>query len=150
MHRITLRHNFETAHRLSHPDAPIKCRSIHGHSWWATVTIEGERLDERGMLVEFGAFKRAWRRLLDDHLDHHLVARRGDPVAEAILKVQPEARLLWLEADPTTEHLAAWIYARTAALLEELTDGSGREGAAARLCHVHLQETSVNAAEFEP
>lgn len=143
-HRIQLRHNFETAHRLSAPDAPLKCQSIHGHSWWVTITLEAKALDERGMIVEFGLFKKRWRALLDDHLDHHLVVRRGDPVAEAILAVQPEARILMIDEDPTTEYLAMWIHDRSARLLEEI--GAAVEVVVRR---VHVQETSVNAAEYE-
>lgn len=144
MYRVSIRHNFETAHRLSDPRAPIKCQSIHGHSWWATVTLEGPELDEMGMLVEFGAFKKAWRALLDDHLDHHLVVRRGDPVAEAILSVQPEARILALEFDPTTENLARWITQKSAEIIDSLEHAPG-----VRVARVHVQETSVNAAEYE-
>lgn len=143
-HRIQLRHNFETAHRLSASDAPIKCQSIHGHSWWVTITLESSALDERGMIVEFGLFKKRWRALLDDRLDHHLVVKRGDIVAEAILSVQPDARILTLEHDPTTEYLAMWIHEQSSRILQELD--AAVEVVVRR---VHLQETSVNAAEYE-
>lgn len=145
MYRISLRHNFETAHRLSHPDAPHKCQSIHGHSWWVTATLEGPELDEQGMLVEFGAFKKAWRAFLDARLDHHLVVQREDPVAAAILAVQPDARILLLDVDPTTEHLARWLLGQTARILADLPDVPDT----VRVHCVHVQETSVNAAEFE-
>ena len=145
MYRVSLRHNFETAHRLSDPHAPLKCQSIHGHSWWATVSVEGDALDEHGMLVEFGQFKRAWRAFLDEQLDHHLVVRQGDPVAQAILAVQPEARILALPFDPTTEHLARWVFERSQDILASLC--SPTRGL--RVCKVHLQETRVNAAEYE-
>lgn len=141
MHKIELRHNFETAHRLSHPSAPVKCRSIHGHSWWVTVTLTAPKLDELGMVVEFGAFKKAWRGFLDSTIDHHLVVRQGDPMAQAVRSVQPEARILELEADPTTEVLSKWLFERTAALLEEVEPG-------AQVVLIHLQETSVNAATY--
>lgn len=141
---ISLRHNFETAHRLSHALAPKKCQSIHGHSWWVTAYIEGPELDEQGMLVEFGAFKRAWRAFLDDHLDHHLVVQRDDPVAAAILSVQPDARILKLDVDPTTEQLARWLHQETSRILADIPDVSE----AARVRRIHVQETSVNAAEF--
>lgn len=144
MYRISIRHNFETAHRLASEDAPIKCQSIHGHSWWATVTIEGPELDEAGMLVEFGAFKKAWRGFLDDRVDHHLAVCEGDPVAAAIRGVQPEARILELPFDPTTEHLARWLFEQSSAILAEV---SGRDDI--RVRKLHVQETRVNAAEFE-
>lgn len=143
MFRITIRHNFETAHRLSHPDAPIKCQSIHGHSWWATVEIEGESTDEQGMLVEFGAFKKAWRSFLDDHVDHHLLAHERDVVAQAILEVQPEARLLRLPFDPTTELLARWLFEQAERVLAPLSS-------TARVSALHIQETAVNGAEYRP
>ncbi|MEC9400227.1 MAG: 6-carboxytetrahydropterin synthase [Myxococcota bacterium] len=143
MYRITLEHNFETAHRLSSPGAPIKCQSIHGHSWWVKATIAGEQLDEMGMLVEFGAFKKAWRAFLDDQVDHHLLVKEGDPVGEAILGAQPDARLRFLEFDPTTEHLARWLFEQTSQILSQV---SPREDL--YVVGVHLQETRVNAAEY--
>jgi 6-pyruvoyltetrahydropterin/6-carboxytetrahydropterin synthase len=145
MHQIEITHNFETAHRLSAPDAPIKCQSIHGHSWWVTVTIEGPTLGADGMLVEFGAFKRAWRDFLDDHVDHHLVTHQDDPVAAAILTVQPDARLLRLPFQPTTELLAAWLHDHASRLLATLNHAPG-----VRVAAIHLQETRVNAARFVP
>ena len=143
MYRITLEHNFETAHRLSSPGAPAKCQSIHGHSWWVKATIAGEQLDEMGMLVEFGSFKKAWRAFLDDEVDHHLLVKQGDPVGEAILGAQPEARLRFLPFDPTTEHLARWLHERTSQILSQV---SPREDL--YVAGIHLQETRVNAAEF--
>ncbi len=143
MYRIEITHNFETAHRLSHPDAPTKCQSIHGHSWLATVTLAGPALDDRGMLVEFGAFKKAWRAFLDDHVDHHLAVRRDDPVAAAILSVQPDARILSLPEDPSTEFFARWIHDRTSDILAGL-DPDQR----AHVERVHVQETRVNAASY--
>jgi 6-pyruvoyltetrahydropterin/6-carboxytetrahydropterin synthase len=145
MYQIEITHNFETAHRLSAPDAPIKCQSIHGHSWWVTVTLEGPTLDDSGMLVEFGAFKRAWRGFLDDHVDHHLLTHRDDPVAAAILAVQPDARLLRLPFQPTTEALAAWLAEQAERALRPI-DPAGL----ARVASIHLQETRVNAARFLP
>jgi 6-pyruvoyltetrahydropterin/6-carboxytetrahydropterin synthase len=141
MHKIELRHNFETAHRLSHPDAPKKCQSIHGHSWWVRISITSDRLDERGMIVEFGSFKSAWRKFLDSTIDHHLVLRAGDPMAAAIKSVDPESRILELDTDPTTELLAQWVFERSQTILQTLHPQ-------ARVVSIHLQETSVNAASY--
>lgn len=142
---VSIRHNFETAHRLSHAHAPTKCQSIHGHSWWATVWIEGEYLDEGGMLVEFGALKRKWRALLDDELDHHLVVQQGDPVIAALKQVMPSMRIQVFPYDPTTENMARWIFEQTSALLGQL-EGTKKD---LRVAKVHIQETAVNAAQYE-
>lgn len=145
MYTIRIRHNFETAHRLSEPGSPVKCMSIHGHSWWVTAIIEGPALGADGLLVEFGAFKSAWRRWLDDTLDHHLVLRQDDPMAPAIRGVDPNARLLLLPCNPTTEELAAWIWSRTAEILTTVAP----PGIEVRLRSIELVETNVNAATFE-
>ncbi len=144
MYRITIKHNFETAHRLSHPQAPIKCQSIHGHSWWVTVEISGPALDDQGMLVEFGRFKKLWRGFLDDEVDHHLALRQGDPMAAAVRGVMPEARVLELPFDPTTENLARWLHERATEALQ----AAAPDRDDLTITHVHLQETRVNAAQW--
>ena len=143
MYRISIQHNFEMAHRLSHEGAPPKCRSIHGHSWWVTLWLEGEELDEQGMLVEFGALKRAWRGFLDEQVDHHLAVRRDDPVAAAIESVVPGSRIMQLDFDPTTEQMARWLFERAKEIVEQVAR------ARVRVQRVHLQETAVNGAEYE-
>ena len=145
MYTVSIRHNFETAHRLSHPEAPVKCQSIHGHSWWVTVDLSSEALDERGMVIEFGAFKSAWRGFLDDQVDHHLALLEGDPVAEALRAVLPESRILELPFEPTTEHMASWLYERASDVLAEL-DAEGR----CWVSKVFVEETRVNAATYLP
>lgn len=143
--RVELGHNFETAHRLSTPSSPKKCQSIHGHSWWAKVVIAGESLDGDGILVEFGAFKKAWRKWLDDHLDHALVVREGDPVIEALLSVVPDMRIHVLAENPTTEVLAKTIFEVSKRILHEEL---GVDPTWARVVEVHIQETRVNAASW--
>lgn len=140
---IEIGHNFETAHRLSTPDSPKKCQSIHGHSWWVTVTIEGDELDGGDMLVEFGAFKKAWRGWLDANLDHALVIRHDDPVGDVLLEVIPEQRLFRMQANPTTEALAALLFARANEVLAEVS-----KTVPCRVSRVHVQETKVNAASY--
>ena len=146
MYNIRVRHHFETAHRLSHSDAPKKCQSIHGHSWQVTVVIESSQLDERGMIVEYNDFKGPWEQMLREELCHHLVVKRDDPIAQAIIAVQPDARILQLDDQPTTECLARWLYERASTLLA----GIERRAAEARVGRIELRETSVNAASFEP
>jgi 6-pyruvoyltetrahydropterin/6-carboxytetrahydropterin synthase len=151
MHRVALRHNVELAHRLADAGAPEKCRSIHGHSWWITVTIAGAALDARGMLVEFGAFKRVWRGFLDGQLDHHLALGAGDPLIDAIRSAMPEARLCVLPYEVTTENLARWLFERAAACLSQvLRDADSVAEPPPRVERVHVQETSTNAAEYQP
>ncbi len=145
MVRISILHNFETAHRLSDPRAPVKCQSIHGHSWWVTLTIEGDKVNDQGMLIEFGRLKKIWRAFLDNKVDHHLAVQEDDPVVEALRSVLPDLRLLVLPFEPTTENLAMWLHKRARQILDHAAPGHKL-----RVSKVHLQETRVNAAEYEP
>lgn len=145
MYRIELRHNFETAHRLSTADSPKKCQSIHGHSWWVTVALEGKKLDADGILVEFGTFKKALRAWLDGEVDHALLLQQGDPVAAALRAVVPDMRIVELPSNPTTEVIAAWIFRRCEHILHDQL-GVPRDHAV--IAGVHVQETKVNAAAF--
>ncbi len=141
---IEIRHNFETAHRLTGDGAPTKCVSIHGHSWWATLELTGPSLDELGILVEFGALKKAWRGWLDDHVDHHLVLKHDDPMIAAVRGVYPESRILETAESPTTEVMAKLLFDRAELLLRDL----GVPPSQARVARVHIQETAVNAASY--
>lgn len=143
MQSILLTHRVEMAHRLSHPGSPVKCQSIHGHSWTITAELAAPALDARGMILEFGTFKAAWRAWLDDTLDHALVVKRDDPVAAAIVAVQPDARITYLDAQPSTEVLARWVAQGTEHVLSRLGDPD------VRLVSIHVQETPVNAATFK-
>jgi 6-pyruvoyltetrahydropterin/6-carboxytetrahydropterin synthase len=143
MFEIQLRHNFETAHRLSTPNSPEKCRSIHGHSWWATVTIEGPKLDEEGILVEFGALKKRWRRWLDDNLDHHLVLSDDDPLLEVLEAFAEPLRIYTCAENPTTEVLASLVASESQRILKEV-----EPSVAARVSRLQLKETRVNQATY--
>lgn len=74
---VVVRHNFETAHRL--PFLGGKCTNLHGHSWWAEVTIAGEP-DRYGVLLDFGTVKRHLREWIDTNLDHGTMLGAEDPL----------------------------------------------------------------------
>ncbi|HTS77039.1 MAG TPA: 6-carboxytetrahydropterin synthase QueD [Bryobacteraceae bacterium] len=46
-----------------------KCENVHGHNFKVQVVIEGEKLDETGLLVDFIDVKNAMRAIID-RLDH--------------------------------------------------------------------------------
>jgi 6-pyruvoyl-tetrahydropterin synthase len=123
---------------LSFEGAPKKCQSIHGHSWLATLTIEQEMSGE--MLTDFGVVKRIFRSFLDDKLDHHLALHKNDPMIDAVRTVKPDSRILELDFQPTTERFAKFVCETMAKSLRNVVGLNARFS-------VHIQETSVNAAE---
>lgn len=82
MNLVKVRHNFESAHRL--PQLGGKCTNLHGHSWWAEVTVAG-KLDARGIVVDFGVLKKSLRDWIDTHLDHGTMLGEADPLVPALI-----------------------------------------------------------------
>ncbi|MER6007704.1 6-carboxytetrahydropterin synthase [Nonomuraea angiospora] len=148
-HQICVRHNFETAHRLPHLAG--KCVNLHGHSWWAEVTVRAACLSDEQTVVEFGAFKKALRAFVDEHLDHGAMLGIDDPLASLLVahgsKVylfgeHPYARDL---PYPTVEAVAVMLGRAAQSLLAGLP-----HAADAAVARVKVTETHVNAAEFRP
>jgi len=63
---LTKEVTIEAAHRL--PDHPGKCVNLHGHSWDVTVVLFSKKLNENGMVADFGEIKR-----LVEHYDHKML-----------------------------------------------------------------------------
>lgn len=79
----TISHNFEyelnkdmqfaAAHYVPSEEAG-KCRRMHGHTYYANVTIAGDTLNASGFLVNFSDIKR----LIHDRFDHTLLNEDTD------------------------------------------------------------------------
>lgn len=68
MYSVTKTFEFEAAHHL--PNYGGKCHNLHGHSYKLEVTIEGEKLDEQGMLVDFSRLKNIVNKYVVGQFDH--------------------------------------------------------------------------------
>ena len=121
MYELVVKRHFSAAHFL--PDYPGPCSRVHGHNFIVWVYVRGERLDTRGMLVDFGVLKTALQSILEE-LDHYTL---NDLPAFAA-------------QNPTTENIACWI---------ALELGEHELGGA----HVHkveVWETPGQAAAYYP
>jgi 6-pyruvoyltetrahydropterin/6-carboxytetrahydropterin synthase len=164
-HTVSVRHTFETGHRLPHIGG--KCQSLHGHSWGVEVTISSPRLNADGIIVNFSSLKGQLRRWVDGHLDHGLMLGVHDPLAEylpehgkvfvfgvenpdrggqvpvdayVIGEVQPDVTdLEW----PTVENVAVLLSRVMMLLLPHCEPADG-----AYVSRVVVSETSVNQAEW--
>ena len=56
MYVVTKRIDFCYGHRLLNYEG--KCKYLHGHNGRVEIELEGERLDDRGMVTDFGDIKR--------------------------------------------------------------------------------------------
>jgi 6-pyruvoyltetrahydropterin/6-carboxytetrahydropterin synthase len=93
---------FEAAHRLPGVPADHKCARLHGHSYRVEVHVSGEVEATSGMVMDFADIKAAFRPIREQ-LDHYYLNE-----------------IAGLE-NPTSEHLARWIWQRLRPELPQLT-----------------------------
>ena len=94
---------FEAAHLLPKVPQGHKCARLHGHSYQVRITIEGEVNPQTGWIMDFDVIQQAFEPLLEQ-LDHHYLNEVSG-----------------LE-NPTSEHLAHWIWERHKPVLAELKE----------------------------
>lgn len=137
MYGVSVKHNFETAHRLY--TIPGKCQNLHGHSWNIEIRFEAEELDVNGMVVDFGALKSEIRTWIDRYWDHGAILCEEDPLCSWLL--DNHSKVYPLPFLPTVEHVAQEASAvfRDMLVREGLSDH-------VKLVEVTLQETATNKA----
>ncbi len=109
MYRLNVTDSFSAAHKLCGYQGA--CSNLHGHNWKVRLCLSCTELDEIGMAMDFGIIKQVLKRVLDQ-LDHRYL----NDIAE------------FTTQNPTSEHLARYIYEKMEAELESET------------CHVYEVE----------
>ncbi len=94
---------FEAAHRLPRLPQAHKCRRLHGHSFQVEIAVAGECDPRLGWVMDYADIARAFRPIWE-RLDHRYLNQ-----------------VAGLE-NPTSEHLAAWIWRRLKPKLPLLTE----------------------------
>lgn len=106
MYRVTQQIDFCYGHRLLNYEG--KCKKLHGHNGRAVIVLEGEELDNRGMLVDFSDIKASLRTWIDDHLDHKMILHQDDPTIPFLQELGEP--LYIVDSNPTAENIARLIY----------------------------------------
>lgn len=106
MFQVTQKIDFCYGHRLLNYSG--KCKNLHGHNGRAVISLEGERLDDRGMLVDFTDIKRALRTWIDDELDHRMILHANDPLLPFLLQCHEPVHVI--PVNPTAENIAKLIF----------------------------------------
>lgn len=106
--RIYKDFSFEAAHRLPNVAEGHKCARLHGHSFVVRVTVDGPIGAASGWVMDFAELKTAFRPV-HDRLDHRYLNE-----------------ITGLE-NPTSEHLARWIWRELAPTLPLLAEIEVRE-----------------------
>ena len=106
MFRVTREISFCYGHRLLDYDG--KCRHLHGHNGRAVITVETERLDGLGMVMDFGQLKRVVGGWIDEALDHKMILHKDDPALPLLRELGEPVFVL--EVNPTAENVARLIF----------------------------------------
>lgn len=104
MYKLAIDTNFSSAHNLREYGGA--CERLHGHNWAVRVTVEAEKLDNLGMVLDFKLLKEKTEKVVEG-LDHRYLN-----------EVPP-----FNEKNPTAENLARFIYEE---LKKALDDGNVR------------------------
>jgi 6-pyruvoyltetrahydropterin/6-carboxytetrahydropterin synthase len=100
--------HFEAAHHLPFVPEGHKCARLHGHSFHVRLSVRGEVDPATGWVLDFGDIKQLFGPL-HDQLDHRYLNDIDG-----------------LE-NPTSEHIARWIWQRLKPVLPQLSAVELRE-----------------------
>lgn len=122
MYELKIVTHFSAAHRLENFYG--KCEALHGHNWKVEVYLVGDRLDEAGLLKDFGEVKARANEILQE-IDHKY------------LNELPAFR----QQNPSSENLARYLFERLAAALN---------GEGVRVSRVSVWESENSCASYFP
>lgn len=106
MYTVTKSIAFCYGHRLLRYEGP--CRHLHGHNARAVITLGAERLDERGMVMDFVDIKEVVKDWIEENLDHVMLLARDDPFLP-VMREHGE-RVFVMDDNPTAENIARLIF----------------------------------------
>lgn len=102
-----------------------KCENPHGHNYKVQITLQGEQLDNIGLLFDFKDLKTAMNEVID-RLDHRFIN-----------DIAP-----FTELNPSAENMAKYFYDEINALLGDRTQGR------VRVKLVKMWETDTTVATY--
>src|SRR5215475_9459528 len=121
MFEVTVEQTFAAGHALRNYKG--KCENVHGHNFKVQVVIEGEKLDETGLLVDFIDVKNSMRAIID-RLDHVFL----NDISPFDVK------------NPSAENIAEYFYVEMSQSL--------KADVPVRLREVKVWETDIQSATF--
>jgi 6-pyruvoyltetrahydropterin/6-carboxytetrahydropterin synthase len=124
MFEISVEQTFAAGHALRNYKG--RCENVHGHNFRVQVKIQGDRLDDTGLLVDFIDVKSLMRGVID-RLDHQFL----NEIAPFDAK------------NPSAENIAEYFH-------EEMTRGLVATPVPVRIREVTVWETDIQSATYRP
>src|SRR3974377_206193 len=124
MFEVSVEQTFAAGHALRNDKG--KCENVHGHNFRVQVVIEGEKLDETGLLVDFIDVKTVMRGIIE-RLDHVFL---NDIAPFDVI-------------NPSAENIAEYFH-------KEMTRGLSETPVPIRIREVKVWETDIQSATYRP
>ena len=124
MFEVSVEQTFAAGHALRNYKG--KCENVHGHNFRVQVIIEGERLDDSGLLVDFIDVKNLMRGVID-RLDHQFL----NEISPFDIK------------NPSAENIAEYFH-------QEMANGLSETPVPIRIREVKVWETDIQSASYRP
>jgi 6-pyruvoyltetrahydropterin/6-carboxytetrahydropterin synthase len=124
MFEVNVEQTFAAGHALRNYKG--KCENVHGHNFRVQVKIEGDRLDDTGLLVDFIDVKNVMRTVID-RLDHQFL----NEIAPFDVK------------NPSAENIAEYFH-------EQISSRLAQTPVPIRIREVTVWETDIQSATYRP
>jgi 6-pyruvoyltetrahydropterin/6-carboxytetrahydropterin synthase len=121
MFELKILTHFAAAHQLTM--VAKQCENLHGHNWKVEVCVAGKKLNNAGVLIDFGELKAYLSEIIDE-LDHKFLNE-----------------LACFNGAPSSENIAVYI----AEQLQQKLDGTG-----IRVSRITTWESENAAAIYTP
>lgn len=142
MHTIRKAFKFEMAHQLADAVTAACYETIHGHSYTVELFLEATKLDDAGMVLDFGALGEFKAQLME-RFDHALLIPDAFNAAYKKVLARNNKKVWFTPANPTAEWMASVIYTQAVNLF---TGHASHVTVAA----VRVHETDTGYAEYRP
>ena len=109
MYKITIEVQFRAAHRLLEPYKG-KCNNLHGEGYTAIIELVSTKLDENGMVVDFGKAKKNIKEWINENWDHAYICKDIYKDDIGFICKDKGFRYFELRKNPTAENMAEHLF----------------------------------------
>ncbi len=131
---------FENAHVVRNCSTRRCALSLHGHSYKVELLLTAARLDNAGMVLDFGLLKGAIKELIDSWDHAACFWDRDDPDYIDAIKRHSE-RWVSMPVNPSAEQFSRVFFVLVDAVLAATELGNGEQGVALESVIVHETDT---------
>lgn len=135
MNTVTRYKDISCGHRIT--GHPGKCANLHGHNYRIFMTFSG-RINEDGMVVDFGDIKLYFDHWLEQNWDHRFLIWEKDPDYDELKRI--DNTVLGVPFNPTAELMARYLFDNFEFDMQCLIEDEGYNNKL-ELIEVKVQET---------